>query len=277
MPESVEVKISTELTRPLVINKRITNIQLGSSGRYKNDNPEGFEELQKLLQSPVKILDVKNRGKFMYWSFNNDWHMFVTFGMTGQWSPTAGKHVCLEIELVDDNNTKTYMYFNDPRHFGTIKFIKGTDKLKEKLNSLGWDPLSGMSLDKWLNWIHSQVVKSNKPIGQILLDQSIYSGTGNYIRCEALYEAQISPWRSGKEFTKQDTEILCKAIANVMDESYKYQGATIQTYKDAYGNEGKYSSKFKVYGQKTDPNGHPIIKETTPEGRTIHWCPNIQK
>ena len=60
-----------------------------------------------------------------------------------------------------------------------------------------------------------------------------------------------------------------------MEESYKYQGATIQTYKTAYGEEGKYSSLFKVYNQKNDSLGNKIIKQDS-GGRTIHWCPTIQ-
>ena len=56
----------------------------------------------------------------------------------------------------------------------------------------------------------------------------------------------------------------------------QYQGATISTYATVFGEEGKYSSCFKVYGQKNDPIGNPIQKDVTPEGRTIHWCPAVQ-
>jgi formamidopyrimidine-DNA glycosylase len=108
------------------------------------------------------------------------------------------------------------------------------------------------------------------------MDQSIFAGVGNYIRAEALYLAKISPWRQANLMKKEEVVTLCQALADVMNESYSHQGATILTYKDAYGAEGKYSSCFKVYGQATDPLGNPIIKEETPEGRTIHWCPTIQ-
>jgi formamidopyrimidine-DNA glycosylase len=61
-----------------------------------------------------------------------------------------------------------------------------------------------------------------------------------------------------------------------MQESYQHQGATISTYKTVYGAEGKYSTLFKVYGQKQDSAGRKIIKQQTPDKRTIHWCPEIQ-
>jgi hypothetical protein len=41
-------------------------------------------------------------------------------------------------------------------------------------------------------------------------------------------------------------------------------------------NEGKFSFFFQVYGRKTDPDGKPVKKEKTPEGRVIHWVPDVQ-
>ena len=62
-----------------------------------------------------------------------------------------------------------------------------------------------------------------------------------------------------------------------MESSYQHQGATISTYKTVYGEEGRYSTLFKVYGKKLDPGGNKIVSETTPDKRTTHWVPSIQK
>lgn len=289
MPEGVEVRISAELIKPLVVGKFIIKANVGHDGRYAANPPEGYEEFQNsyrkledigYIVSSLKVTDVKSKGKFMYWSFDNGWYMFSTFGMTGQWSPIEGKHLCFKFKLADPNapNNQEYtnLCFNDPRHFGSIKFVNSEKELKNKLNELGWDPLNG-SVDKWFNWIQGELIKSKKPIGQMLLDQSIFAGVGNYIRAEALYKAKISPWKIAKSLSKNDVKILCNSIVDVMNESYAHQGATLLTYKDAYGNEGKYSSCFKVYGKSEDPLGNLIKSENTPEGRTIHWCPNVQK
>ena len=265
MPEGVEVKLSAEVIRPLVVGKTLASVYL--NGRYQATSPEGLTE----FKNKSKVLDVQTKGKFMYWTFENDWYMFCTFGMSGQWSPTKGKHPALGIEFTDGSE----IYFNDQRHFGTIKFVHGKDKLDKKLYELGWDPLT-QELERLRHFVIGTVKATSKPIGQILMDQKVFAGVGNYIRAEALYQSKISPWRLGS--TLSDTEIisLCQSLIAVMQESYKYQGATIQTYTTLYGEEGKYSSCFKVYGQKQDPLGNQIIKEATPEGRTIHWCPAIQ-
>jgi formamidopyrimidine-DNA glycosylase len=275
MPEGPEVRLSAALIFPLIKGKRMITAHAAPNSRYAHDPIIGLQYfLKEVSAGPVIVKDISTHGKFMYWSFDNDWYMYCTFGMTGQWSPTEGKHPCLEVFYEDDKEIKS-LFFNDPRHFGTIKFVKGQNKLLDKISELGWDPFRDSYTD-YEKWIKRTLSKSNKPIGQVLLDQNIFSGTGNYIRAEALYQAKVSPWRSCSSLSSSEIDLICESIKNVMHESYNYQGATIQTYKTAYGAEGKYSSQFKVYGKKIDPLGNKIKSETTPEGRTIHWCPALQ-
>lgn len=277
MPEGPELKLSADTIRPLVINKRILNAFPSKTGRYSAQNPKGFVSLISYIEkNECRIMGVSTRGKFMYWKLTDDWYMFCTFGMTGQLSPYEGKHPCFGFYIGETQNNFETIYFNDPRHFGTIQFVQGVQELNKKLNELGWDPLLHGMDEKWVNFVINTCAKKKKPIGQLLMDQKIFAGVGNYIRAEALYLAQMSPWRQANLLKKEEIKTLCQAIVDVMNESYQHQGATILTYKDAYGAEGRYSSCFKVYGQVTDPLGNKIIKEETPEGRTIHWCPTIQ-
>jgi formamidopyrimidine-DNA glycosylase len=278
MPEGPEVKLSAELIRPLIVNHAIIDAYFTKNSRYASDKPEGYLVfMENLKGGSCLVKDVQVKGKFMYWTFSNDWYMFCTFGMTGQWSLYGGKHPCFVFHHVEDIRTlQTYqeMYFNDPRHFGTIKFTNDAKELKDKLNELGWDPFSG-ELSDYQEYLISCIKRSDLPICQILLDQTLFSGVGNYIRAEALYISKISPWRIGRDMSRDDILPLCQAIIAVMQESYNYQGATIHTYKTAYGEEGRYSSCFKVYGRNFDPDGKPIVSKSF-KNRTIHWCPQIQ-
>lgn len=276
MPEGPEVKLSADVIRPLLVGYIVYDALPIPNGRYGGGNyPEGYQAFYESISGrEVSITDVQVRGKFMYWKFSNGWCLFNTFGMTGQWSPTRGKHPCFSFVL---NATEPHeeIHFNDPRHFGTVKFVNSERELEKKLEELGWDPLS-MPLDKNLKWITFQLAKSSKSIAEVLMDQGVFSGVGNYIRAEALYSCKLSPWRKANKLSQDEIQALCGAIVNVMEESYKHQGATIQTYETVYGEEGKYSTLFKVYGQKQDAAGHKIIKQQTPDKRTIHWCPDIQ-
>lgn len=280
MPEGIEVKLSVDLIKPIVHNKRVLWSDTFATSRYSVEDPEGLKEFRASLtplKEPVYIIDVQSRGKFMYWTFSNEFYMMCTFGMTGQWSPIQGKHPCTSLKYQDGEEDKL-IFFNDPRHFGTIKFVDSFAKLNAKRSELGWDPLQDGIHEKWLNHLfNNKISKTSKPIGQVLMDQSLFAGVGNYIRAEALYLAQMSPWRPSNIIKREEFLSLCQVLVDVMNESYKHQGATILTYKDAYGAEGKYSSCFKVYGKKQDPLGNQIVKEDTPDKRTIHWCPTIQK
>lgn len=274
MPEGPEVLLSSELIKPLAINKPIIVANYTSNSRYSSSPPEGYKDFVQTISSspkPTMVTDIQVRGKFMYWSFDNGWYMFCTFGMSGQWSPKEGKHPCFYFTFGDDAS----VYFNDPRHFGTIKFTNNSKELVKKLEELGWDPLS-MPLDKNLRWVTHMLSKTSKSIAEVLMDQGIFSGVGNYIRAEALYLSKLSPWRQANKLSQDEIKALCQACVDVMKESHQHQGATIHTYKTAYGEEGKYSTLFKVYGQKQDPLGNKIIKQPTPDKRTIHWCPDIQ-
>lgn len=283
MPEGVEVKLSADLIRPLVVNTYPIFFTVGDKSRYAKKNPDGYDEFMEFFnsegRSDFQVLDIKTRGKFMYWTLSNDWYLFCTFGMSGQWATEAGKHPCFTVSYTPTAFTSSLLslVFNDPRHFGTIKFIKGKEKLRAKLNELGWDPLQdGLKDEKWTNFVINTLARTNKPIAQVLMDQGVFAGVGNYIRAEALYLSKMSPWRPSNQLKKDEILSLCQAVVDVMQESYAHQGATISTYKDAYGAEGKYSSCFKVYGKKKDPLGNDIIKQDTPDNRTIHWCPTIQ-
>jgi DNA-formamidopyrimidine glycosylase len=276
MPEGPEVKLSADLIRPLLLERVVYDALPIPAGRYGGGNfPEGYKEFyDSIAGRDVTITDVQVKGKFMYWTFSNGWYLFNTFGMTGQWSPTQGKHPCFSFVL---NATEPHeeIHFNDHRHFGTVKFVNNKRELEKKLEELGWDPLDG-ALDKHLKWLTFQLSKTSKSIAEVLMDQSLFSGVGNYIRAEALYACKLSPWRQANKLSQDEIKTLCQAIVDVMQESYQHQGATISTYKTAYGAEGKYSTLFKVYGQKQDAAGRKIIKQQTPDKRTIHWCPEIQ-
>lgn len=278
MPEGPEVKLSADVIRPLVVGRNIISLGVTKNSRYANSLPDGMKNFMDDVSSrpePTTVTEINVKGKFMYWKFSNGWYLMNTFGMSGQWSPKEGDHPCFFVTFATQTAQEDQIYFNDPRHFGTIKFTNSSKELEKKLQELGWDPLD-MPLDKNMRWLTFQLSKSKKSIAEVLMDQSVFSGVGNYIRAEALYLSKLSPWRQANKLSQDEVKTLGQAIVDVMKESYAHQGATIHTYKTAYGEEGKYSTLFKVYGQEKDPLGNKIIKQQTPDKRTIHWCPDVQ-
>tara|TARA_R110000787_G_scaffold243862_1_gene349834 strand:- start:166 stop:975 length:810 start_codon:yes stop_codon:yes gene_type:complete len=269
MPEGPEVKTTVDFLKKYQ-NKSLTHFQV-VSGRYTkkpihNINNPGW-------CTPLNLESVNCKGKFIYFSFEKNVHFFSTLGMTGEWSNRLTRHTRLKFEF--DSNKDEPLYFNDVRNFGTLKIILSNKDLDKKLKSLGPDILSSYvdaelfksRLDKKPNW----------SVAKALMDQSVVSGVGNYLKAEILYASEISPHRLCKDLTTKEVELIAQESFDITRLSYNSGGATIKNYRKPDGKKGLYSQRFAVYNQKTSPCGHEVIKEQTLDKRTTHWVPAVQK
>jgi DNA-formamidopyrimidine glycosylase len=276
MPEVAELATSRDRLRQILIGREISQIGLGPSGRYLKAPPDGYERISEWIgKSPAKIEEINTKGKFMWWTltFPGDlevWYMFNTYGMSGGWAVNRSNHTALSVVTVD----KTSVFFNDPRRFGTVKFVRGAAELKKKLKTLGPCVLG----EEITSEIMSAALckKPGRPICEALLDQSGVSGIGNYLRAEILYASKINPWRTVSQISPPEWESLALETARIVKSAYASQGASIYTFKGVDGDPGAAQFSFKVYGEKSDPGGRVILREDDANGRTIHWCPEVQ-
>ena len=266
MPEGPEVKKQAMALAEAVSGKTLVGIEI-LSGRYHKKPPSGIDQFAQSL--PIKIVGAGCHGKFIYFILHDEYSIWCTLGMTGLWSESQAKHSRLCFHMNDSK-----IYFEDQRNFGTIKFVRGKFNLIEKLKSLGPDMLSQDVTDE--EFISRLRKKDHWQVSKALMDQSIVAGVGNYIKADSLWLSRISPKRLVKEISDKELTTLSRCIKQVMQESYRSGGATIQTYRNMDGTEGEYNRRFLVYNQKQDPDGNEVIRETTSDNRTTHWCPKVQ-
>lgn len=208
-----------------------------------------------------------------------DWYLHCTYGMSGGWYTYANKHTAFSIRYNASGTPITRdtmsLFFNDPRHFGTLRFVRGKDPHDKKLGSLG-PCILGPRIDPVL-FAEKVIGKRSRTIAEALMDQSVVSGCGNYLKAEVLYRSGVSPWRLVEDITPEEYVGLCRDLWDAAAESYRSQGATISTYRTPDGHEGTTQFNFRVYSRKSCPSGHEVAREETPEGRTSHWCRTCQK
>jgi formamidopyrimidine-DNA glycosylase len=268
LPEGAEVKIISESLDRALQGRAIVGINY-LYGRYtKHGPPEGHAEISSVL--PQNIAVVSCKGKFIYIQLQNEWSIWNTLGMTGSWSSTLQKHSRAQLHLDDGSS----VYFNDIRNFGTLKYVHGQALLQKKLKSIGPDMLAEDVDDA--TFITRIRTKNSRVITESLMDQTIVSGVGNYLKSECLYFAGISPHRACSSISDQALSRLNNTIKAVIRQSYKTGGATIYTFQNFEGEKGQYTSRFAVYNQKTDPKGNEVLSFTSPEGRTTFWVPEEQ-
>ena len=268
MPEGPECrKIGIQLA------KRVTNCKLVDirilGGRYeKHGPPTGFEKIMEW--TPIAIHGAGVHGKFLFFLLDGEWSLWSTLGMTGSWTNERTEHSRVELVLNDGS-----VFFTDSRNFGTLKFVRGKQLLIDKLESLGPDLLAEEIDDfRFAERLYTRKIKT---VAQALMDQTVISGVGNYVKAEALYNAKISPHRLCGDLSPLEISTLNTAVRNILVESFESGGATIKTYADMNGKIGEFSQKFAVYGQKADPDGNVVIKEKTKDGRVTHWVPSVQR
>ena len=265
MPEGAEVRKYGEALAQKVSGTTLESIKF-IGGRYTKKSPDGWDFFKTQLPGPVVGVGV--HGKFLYWILSNDTYIHSTLGMTGHWSDTPTQHT--RVEFVTSRGS---VYYSDQRNFGTLKFTSGKNTLIKKLESLGPDMLSEVTDEQFDNAISK---KKKWSLAKALMDQSVIAGVGNYVKAESLWLARLSPHRKVESLTDHDIRILNHSIQTVLRESFQNGGATLRTYKNFDGTEGKYSSRFAVYDQKKDPDGNEVVKEKTDDGRTTHWVPSVQ-
>lgn len=260
MPEGPEVKLFVDKLNINYKNKTIKKVKI-NSGRYVK-NPI----LNLFCLNGKKINSFNCKGKFIWFELD-DLVVFNTLGMTGSWSNISSKHTRMTIEFKSGEK----LYFNDIRNFGTFQ-LKTYDELNKKLKSIGPDMLSNPPND-FISRLRKQ---NHKNICEVLMNQKIISGIGNYIKAESLWYSRINPHSFIKDLTDENLELLDKSIRFVINKSYQEQGATIQTYYTFDGESGSAVDGFVVYGRKKDYEGNNVIKESTKDKRTTHWSKERQ-
>lgn len=275
MPEGPELRRSRDHLQRYVGHTIVAVTVL--SGRYTTENLVGYGEWVR-DRTPINdsVLGVDVKGKFMWWSLQDDWHLWCTYGMSGQWSSQPTQHCALFLDIRSSTGTNGRLAFNDARHFGTLKFVKGRAALDKKLRSLGPDMLNDPSPDE-ATFRQALLRKHDQTLAEVMMNQSVVSGIGNYVKAEALYLAELSPHRTVRDLTTQEIERLRVQVINVMKASYNSGGATIRSYANVDGTKGGAQRRFAVYGNKLDPMGNPVTKEETLDGRTTWWVPEIQR
>ena len=288
MPEGPEVKRISGSVAKRIVGKTITDV-IGLDSRYDLRNPSASqvrddkdEFLDAVLNGGVTVDEVNCYGKFIYWKLTDStsqiWTIFHTLGMAGTWRfNESNNHLLMQWEFSDGSK----IWYRDGRRFETFKFFKGPsgrDLLEKKISvQLGPDLLAtpSVTLEKFSEALRKGS-RSNWTLAKVLMNQKVVAGIGNYLKAEILHQCKLSPHTKVHELTDIDMAILHTSCISQIHNAYAAKGATIKNYVLPDGTPGAAQYKFKVYAQKTCPEGHLITREETEDKRTTHWCRTCQ-
>ena len=216
--------------------------------------------------------------------------------MTGRWywpsistSPTTrndnSKYIRATLWFKDDSSGSPSIHLSDSRKMATLAVMTGS-QLQAKLSKLGPDLLSlALSIMKNRSYFNSafhsylqlmvDYKRRKKQICQLLMDQELYCGIGNYLKAEILYACQLAPNHLAEDITIQQWHLVFYYSLRKIYESYRSGGLTIANYTDTQGRVGNFTKV--VYKCERCPLGHEVVTGKFKDGRTTYWVPEIQK
>ena len=272
MPEIAEVRTVANTLNKQIVGKKIISITTPYPEIIKS-NKEEFKK--KLTNQTFK--EVSSIGKWLI--FNLGEYSFIShLRMEGKYfikpdtSPII-KHEHIIFHLDNDTDLR----YHDVRKFGVMKLVKTNELLKEPdISKLGIEPDSDNLTP---NYIYNKINKSNKPIKELLLDQSIINGLGNIYVDEVLFASNINPVRIGHSITLKECDSIKNNSAKIIKKATQCGGTTIRSYTSSLGVEGTYQKYLKVHTKEGEycPNCHTTIKKIRVGGRGTYYCSNCQK
>lgn len=281
MPEGPEVTIIANGLNKLLSGNIILGFEYNDKSRYSKKHPDGFKDFQSSSRNNniIKVNKIENKGKFIYWTFNNGYFLMQTLGLSGGWYQEEKRSSGCQLFYKEHKTgeIKT-LYYDDQRRFGTMKYTDDYKVLEKKLSEIGPDLLNDDEFDlaDWLNIFHSKR-NQNKILVKVITDQKIISGIGNYLKAEILYDAKLSPHRIVKTISDKELSTLFTSTKKCINNAYKHGGTSLRHYSDIDNVKGTYGMQLKVYRNKKDPHGNIVKAEKIgKDSQTTYWVPNVQ-
>ena len=144
---------------------------------------------------------------------------------------------------------------------------------------LGPDPLRA---DGDIEVFVAGVRRRRRPIGELLMDQSVISGVGNIFRAETLLRCGVSPFRAGSRLSADRVRSLWRDLVPLME--YGVATGFITTVEaadvpDPLPEGDEEAARWYVYHRTGRPClrcGSPV-RERTAAGRRLFWCAACQR
>lgn len=305
MPEIMEARKCADFIRKKLKNKPIININI-LNGRYKkNGSFENYKKLKKNI--PLQLIDVKTKGKLLYLIFENNLYLVNRLGLVGGWcflkkNSDVYEHTDIYkyyLKYGDKKMMETYiknslnhlnfeittsegtLYYYDMLSYGTLKCVDNDNELNKILDKIGPDIMDKKTT---LEVFRNQILKKSnldKAIGNVIVNQKIISGLGNYLRSDVLWLSKIDPFRKVKKLTDNEIEDIYNNSKLLTWGGYdKNKAIRLKIIKKNTKLPSDYKRLFFIYMQEQDIYGNKVVKKELYDGsqkRFITYVPSIQK
>jgi endonuclease-8 len=242
-------------------------------------SPQGRFDSSAALVDKEILESAESAGKHLFLRFGNDRIVHVHLGLIGSFTvgtaPAPPPVGAVRLRLESDTA------YADLRG-AIICEIIDDDLMAAVVSKQGPDPLRA---DADPGRAFARIHKSTKPIGALLMDQSVLSGVGNVYRAESLFRARLHPLTPGRLVSERRWRLLWADLVALMADGVRtgrIDTVRAEHLPDVMGRAPRvddHGGEVYVYrrqGQPCHVCGTPIATRVL-EGRNLFWCPRCQR
>ncbi|MGK2882257.1 MAG: Fpg/Nei family DNA glycosylase [Mycobacterium sp.] len=213
-------------------------------------------------------------GKHLFHQYVGGLHVHVHLGLYGTFSelpvPPPMPVGQVRMRMVGEQ------FATDLRGATACEVLVGAE-VTEILARLGPDPLR-RGADPALAW--ARITKSYRPIGALLMDQTVLAGVGNVYRSELLFRHRVDPFRPGVQISADEWDAMWTDLVALMKVGLSRGKIITVARADDKGPPSYRPGRPRTYvyrraGEPCRICSTPILT-TVMEGRNVFWCPNRQ-
>ncbi|MGN6251159.1 MAG: Fpg/Nei family DNA glycosylase [Marmoricola sp.] len=230
------------------------------------------------------VLDgAESAGKHLFVAFAGERYVHVHLGLIGRFDIVAGPvqppvgQVRLRLTTGPAAAEPAYADLRGATRCALI----GPDQHAAVLARLGPDPLRA-DAEPERAW--DRIRRSDRSIGDLLMDQAVLAGVGNVYRAEVLFRHRIHPLRPGRTLRRGQFEALWQDLVDLLAEGVRL--GRIDTVRPEHTPEAMgrpprqddHGGEVYVYrrtGQPCHVCG-ATVRTAELAGRNSFWCPRCQ-
>jgi formamidopyrimidine-DNA glycosylase len=217
--------------------------------------------------------------------------LVIHLGMTGRLGlaePEAEvpRHTHLRLRL----SSGAELRMQDYRRFGRVLLGSVSELAREHaLPRLGPEPGTGSEPNP-ASWraigttlderaFAAILGRSRRAVKALLLDQGAVAGLGNIYCDEACFRAGVRPTVAANSLSPRRRRRLYRAINEVLASAVDLRGASIDDYRDGFGEKGQNQHQLLVYGRAGQACSRcgRRLRKTVVAGRTTVYCYSCQR
>lgn len=251
-------------------------------------SPQGRFSADAAAVDGALCLGAESAGKHLFVELAGDSLLHVHLGLIGKFDvasvpprePVPAPVGQVRLRLVSTGSTTEPTAYADLRGATQCELI-GPSRRAQILEQLGEDPLRP-DADPSRAW--ARISRSHRPIGDLLMDQSVVAGVGNVYRAEILFRHRIHPLRPGKTLRRGQFLSMWADLVELME--YGVRTGRIDTVRpehtpEAMGRPPRQDDHggevyvYRRHGQACLVCGSRVRTDTL-VGRNLFWCSRCQ-